>query len=155
MTAGRWILAVLGIATATFLLVDGPDHATQQPPARPPIVIVSPTTTTPPTAMGPLAVSREFVDAYAGFVYGHVPVAGLPRVSAYLRGRLAAERPDPPAAVAAAADPRLTSLRLAADDGTTARAVALIADGASAYELRLALRRVRDQWMITGLVETG
>lgn len=157
-TAGQLALVVLALATATVALVHGRRHAARRPPERPPVVIVSGTTTTlsaVPAAPGPLAVSREFVDAYAGFIYGHVPGARLPHVSAYLRGRLAAEHPNPPAAVAAAADARLSSLRLSADSGTAAGTVALIADGASAYELRLALRRVRGQWTITALTETG
>jgi hypothetical protein len=115
-------------------------------------VIVGASGTAP--AVGPLAVSRAFVAAYEQFIYGRLGPTRLPNVSPYVRGQLAAQRPDPPAAVVAAADPRLRSLTLDRR-GRAARAQAVVVDGPATYAIRLELDRRRGAWTVIGLTETG
>ena len=91
---------------------------------------------------------------YEEFVYGRLGPDGLPHVSDYLRRQLAAQRPDPPAVVVAAAAPRLRSLALARRAGD-ARARAVVVDGPATYTIRLGLARRRGAWTVTGLAEAG
>ncbi len=173
MTVGRLLAGLVAVAAALtpILLGRSPARggAAPAPGARAaPVVVVtgaapgrpsSPARRPPPTASppppGPATVSRRFVVAYAAFVYGRLAAADLPDLSPALRRQIDALHPRPAAAVLAAADPRLASLRLAPARPGRARALAVIADGPAVYAIALALRRRPSGWTITGLAETG
>jgi hypothetical protein len=140
-------LAVVGAVARV-----GGDRPPRSRQAGPPVVIVGASATAP--AIGPLAASRAFVAAYERFIYGRLGPARLPNVSPYVRRQLAAQRPDPPAAVVAAADPRLRSLTLDRR-GRDARAHAVVVDGPATYAIRLELKRRNGVWTVIGLTETG
>jgi hypothetical protein len=150
-------MAVVSAAAAATALVLGRGTGRRHgASAAPPAAVVIVGAPAAPPAAGPLAVSRAFVAAYEQFIYGQLPADRLPDVSPYVRRQMATERPDPPAAVTAAADPRLRSLRLGAGAGRGRRqATAVVVDGPATYALRLALERRRGAWTVTGLAEAG
>jgi hypothetical protein len=144
--------AAIAAAAGIAAVPSGGHHATSPAPGPP--VVIAGAVGPPPPGVGPIAATRAFVAAFEELVYGRLDPAGLPHVSPYVRRQLAAQRPDPPAAVVAAAAPRLRSLVLSRR-GAAARAVAVVADGPATYAIRLELARRHGDWTVTGLAEAG
>jgi hypothetical protein len=154
--ARRLLVAVVVGSVAVALVASGRGHRSDpSPPAAPPIVVVGGPTPLAAPDPSPLEVSRSFVDAYVGFIYGRLGAAQLPHLSPRVRRQAERQHPNPAAAVLAAADPRLRSLRMTPRGPTAARAVAVIEDGAAVYDVSLVLQRRANGWTITRLGETG
>ncbi|MGI8801889.1 MAG: hypothetical protein ACR2KV_06910 [Solirubrobacteraceae bacterium] len=155
MTPGR-LLAALAVVAVSSLVLVAPGRRRPARPTAPPIVAVG----RPPPAKvlrpGPGETSRAFLAAYVAFAYGRLNASRLPEASPAVLRRAALLRAGPaPAAVLAAADPRLRTLRVSPRGAAAARAVAVIADGASTYAIALDLRLGPRGWTITGITETG
>jgi hypothetical protein len=117
-------------------------------PPVPPLPRVAP-------ALSALQTAQAFSGAYLEFLYGHRQAAGVPYASRTLRARLAGLHPQLPGAIAAAANPQLTSVHVTPTGPVAASATAVIEDGQAIDPITLTLTKHNGAWSVVDLTENG